>query len=78
MRKNKAKDMYRMMFRNYPDVVTVKEVSEMLHLSTKKVYQLVKANQIERIHCGRIIKITKTAVINFVLQSAQESGNFSV
>lgn len=32
-----------MMFPNYPDVVTVKEVSEMLHLSTKKVYQLVKA-----------------------------------
>lgn len=50
----------------------------MLHLSTKKVYQLVKANRIERIPCGRIIKITKTAVISFVLQSAQESGDSSV
>ncbi len=78
MRKNKTKDMYRMMFPNYPDVVTVKEVSEMLHLSTKKVYQLVKANRIERIPCGRIIKITKTAVISFVLQSAQETGDSSV
>ena len=77
MRKtNKAKEVYRAMYRNYPDVVGVKEVSTMLHLSTKKVYQLVKANEIERIPCGRHIKITKIAVINYVLQSAQESdGN---
>jgi len=78
MRKNKAKDMYRVMFRSYPDVVTVKDVSTMLGLSTKKVYQLVKANEIERIPCGRVIKITKAAVINYVLQGAQTSGISSV
>ncbi len=77
----RAKDVYRALYRNYPDVVGVKEVSAMLNVSTKKVYQLVKANEIERIPCGRTIRITKIAVINYVLQSAQEpkkSSNSSV
>ena len=70
--KTRAKEVYRTMYRNYPDVVGVKEVSAMLHISTKKVYQLVKANEIERIPCGRVIRITKIAVIDFVLHSKQE------
>ena len=39
--KTRAKEVYRTMYRNYPDVVGGKEVSAMLHISTKKVYQLV-------------------------------------
>ncbi len=78
MRKNKTKDMYRMLFRSYPDVVSVEDVSKMLDLSTKKVYQMVKTKQIAKLPCGRIIKITKASVINFVLQSAQESDNSPV
>ena len=78
MRKNKTKDMYRMLFRGYPDVVTVKEVCSMLNLGEKKVYQLIKTKQLTKLPCGRINKITKASVISFVLQSAQESDKAPV
>lgn len=59
------------MFKQYPDVVDVKQVCEMLNLSRTKVYELIKNGEIKRIPCGRIIKVAKVTVIDFVLQSAQ-------
>ena len=77
MRKNKTKDMYRTLFRNYPDVVTVDDVCKMLNLCRTKVYEIVRTNQIKKLPCSRIIKITKASVINYVLQDSQESNKKS-
>lgn len=68
---NSSKNAYRAMFKQYPDVVDVKQVCEMLNLSRTKVYELIKNGEIKRIPCGRIIKVAKVTVIDFVLQSAQ-------
>ena len=68
---NSSKNAYRTMFKQYPDVVDVKQVCKMLNLSRTKVYGLIKNGEIKRIPCGRIIKVAKVTVIDFVLQSAQ-------
>ena len=44
------KDVYTMMFREYPDVVTVSQMSEMLGISEKSAYRLLKENCIECTH----------------------------
>ncbi len=59
------------MFKQYPDVVNVEQVCEMLKLSRTKVYELIRNGDIRRIPCGRVIKVAKVTVIDFVLQSAQ-------
>jgi excisionase family DNA binding protein len=71
MDKSTAKTAYRTMFREYPDIVTVKEVCQMLGLGSKKVYRLIRSGEIQRIPCGRTIRIAKVAVIEYVLQSTQ-------
>ena len=71
MDKNSSRNAYRTLFKKYPDVVTVKQICEMLDLSATKVYELIKNGEIERIPCGRIIKVTKMAVIDYVLHSVQ-------
>ena len=68
---NSSNNAYRTMFKQYPDVVDVKQVCKMLNLSRTKVYELIKNGEIKRIPCGRIIKVAKVTVIDFVLQSAQ-------
>ena len=62
---------YDTMFSNYPEIVTVKDISNMLGLHYNKVYDLIKEGIIPKIPCCRHIKVAKISVIKYVLQSAQ-------
>lgn len=69
--KMSSETAYNSLFRNYPDIVGVKEICKMLGLGSKKVYQLIQDEKIKKIPCGRNIKVAKVSVIDYVLQSAQ-------
>ena len=51
---------------DYPDILTVQEVSELLGVSTKTVYKLLKEGQIEKRAVGRTFKIIKTNVTDYL------------
>lgn len=67
-----AKTAYLVMFRAYPEIVGIKEICSMLNISKTKAYQLVSDGTLQRIPCGREIKVAKVTVINYVLQGVQE------
>lgn len=69
----KAETAYAAMYSDYPDVVTVNDIRKMLGLSRDEVYQLIHNGTLKRIGKGRAFLIPKLSVINYVLQSAQES-----
>ncbi|MBQ3177522.1 MAG: helix-turn-helix domain-containing protein [Clostridia bacterium] len=60
------KDVYTMMFREYPDVVTVSQMSEMLGISEKSAYRLLKENCIEHFRIGRTYKIPKLHIFSYL------------
>ena len=62
---------YEPMFNDYPEIVTVKDISKMLGLHPNKVYELIKEGVPPKIPCCRHIKVAKISVIKYVLQSAQ-------
>lgn len=64
---------YRVMFKDYPDVLKAEEVSKMLGIGRKQVYNLIQNGRLQKIPCGRAVKIAKTNVIDYVLQCAQEN-----
>ncbi len=66
------KDAYRVMFRDYPDVVSVEQMSEMLGISTKTAYRLLKDNEIRHFRVGRTYKIPKLHILSY-LQLIQRS-----
>ena len=66
------KDAYRVMFRDYPDVVSVEQMSEMLGISTKTAYRLLKDNEIKHFKVGRTYKIPKLHILSY-LQLIQRS-----
>ena len=51
---------------DYPDILTVEEVGEMLGVSTKTVYKLLREGRIENKRVGRAFRITKANVMNYL------------
>ena len=54
------------MFNNYKDVVTVKELCEMLDIGKNTAYTLLRSNVIKSIHIGRQLRIPKSSVVEFL------------
>ena len=65
---------YRMMFREYPDVVDVNQLCEMLGMGYKSVCRLVKSGKIKRLPDCRKIKVAKAEVIHYVLHNAHDDN----
>jgi len=63
-----ARKYYKTMFANFPDVVNVGEMSEMLNISTKTAYKVLKDGKIKHIAIGRTYKIPKVRVIEFLIK----------
>lgn len=67
-------DVYHTMFADYPDIVGVDQLCEMLGLKYKTVCKFVREGKIPRMPDGRKIRVAKIEVINYVLQRAQNKG----
>ena len=72
------KKSVRQMFRKYPDVVTIPQVCEMLGVSRNYAYLLVKQRKLTRLDLGRIVRVTKSSVIELKEKSLQKSENSPV
>lgn len=53
-------------FKNYPDVVTVQQLMEMLQIGQVLAYRLVKDGVIKAKKVGREYKIPKSLVIDYL------------
>ena len=58
------------MLNDYPDVLSVKQVMEVLHVSKKSVYELLHNKEIKSKKVGRKYIIPKICVQNFLLSAA--------
>lgn len=67
MRTMNTSEAYKLMFKDYPDVLGVKEISSMLNLCPKKVYDLIHEGKITAIPCGKLIKVAKLSIIEYIL-----------
>ena len=71
MRKAELKELYKMMFPDYPDIVTVARLRKMLGISRHVAYELLAEKEISVITIGNIYKIPKVSVINYVMTGEQ-------
>ena len=78
LKKNKNNNKKVEMFKDYPDVVTVPQVMEMLHVGKTKTYRLLKTGQIKskKDESGYYI-IPKIAVIDYVLKDENQANVLS-
>lgn len=58
-------ESYQSIFKNYPDVLDVKQVSNLLGVSTKTVYKLIKEDKLSYLKIGREYRILKINVMKY-------------
>lgn len=58
--------LYDLFFREYPDILNTEQVSEILHISLKTVYQLIKQGKIKGILVGKHYCIPKISIIYYL------------
>jgi len=63
-----------MMFKNYPDIITVEQLAEMLNIGKSSAYELLRSNQIYHVKVGKKYIIPKTAVLDFVGEICYNNG----
>ncbi len=56
------------MLKNYADILEVRDLCTIFHISKKSAYQLLQSGQIPHKRIGRIYKISKDAVIRYISQ----------
>lgn len=59
-------DVYRTVLKEFPDILTVEEMSRALGVSTKTGYKLIRENKIECIKVGRSYRIPKAHLLAFI------------
>lgn len=68
MKKSELKELYTMMFPEYPDIVDVAELQKMLGVSRHLAYDLINDGTIHGLKIGNAFKVPKINVINYLLQ----------
>ena len=54
------------MFKNYPDVVSVAQMQQMLNVGKNMAYILLKNNTIKSVRVGKVHKIPKANIIKYL------------
>lgn len=59
-------DVYKAILKEYPDILTVEEMSRALGVSTKTGYRLIRDNKIEHLKVGRSYRIPKAHLLSYM------------
>lgn len=57
---------YNNIFEKYPDVITIQQLMQMLHIGKNKAYELIHNGTIQTVKIGKKYIIPKVAVIQFL------------
>lgn len=59
-------EVYDRVLKEYPDILTVEEMSKALGISMKTGYQLLRDNKIEHLKVGRAYRIPKAHLLAYL------------
>ena len=64
--KKNAKEVQLPTFADYPDIISVKQLRQMLLIGHNQALELIHSGQIKSFRIGRMIKIPKSGVIDYI------------
>lgn len=66
IRREEKQLAYREMFREYPDALMPEQVQQMLGIGRRLTYRLLQEGKITSVRTGRLYRIPKIAVIDYL------------
>ena len=74
MKKSELKELYQMMFPEYPDIVNIAQLQTMLGVSRRLAYKLIGDGYVKGVKIGNAFKIPKVNVIEYVMEQNKDSN----
>lgn len=71
---NCNKETEKLLFAQYPDIMTVAQVRTALAIGRVGVYKLLESGQIKSFKIGHAYKIPKSALVNFIQANCSEEN----
>ncbi|CAM4344460.1 excisionase family DNA binding protein [Paenibacillus endophyticus] len=59
------------MLDNYEDILTVNDLADMLKIGKNTAYQLINTGQIKSVKLGRIHRIPRQNVIDYIIEKSR-------
>ena len=59
-------EVYGSILKEYPDILTVEEMSKALGVSSKTGYQLLRENKVEHLKVGRAYRVPKVHLLSYL------------
>lgn len=75
MKKAELRELYTMMFPEYPDIVTVAQLQKMLGISRHLAYDLISGGYLQGIKIGSSYRVPKVSVIGYMLEMDEGRKN---
>ena len=72
-REEKMSAHYRAIFRDYPDTLTPRQVQEMLGVGQRLAYTLIRCGKIPSVRMGKLYRVPKVAVIDYLCGSTEST-----
>ena len=69
------KDAYKLMLKEYPDIMTVEQMCEVLGISTKTGYRLLREKKICCLKVGRAYRIPKAHLFTYLCIGGEETSS---
>ena len=67
-------EIYDRVLKEYPDILTVEEMSDALGVSTKTGYQLLRENEIKHLKVGRAYRVPKVHLLSYLRLDVQSAS----
>lgn len=71
MKKSEIKEMYSMMFPEYPDILSISDLQKMLGISRHLAYDLINDGEIAALMIGHSYKIPKPNVVSYLMRESK-------
>lgn len=68
-------EIYGSILTEYPDILTVEEMSKALGVSSKTGYQLLRENRVEHLKVGRAYRVPKAHLLSYLRLNLQTAAN---
>jgi excisionase family DNA binding protein len=73
MKKSELRELYLMMFPEYPDIVNIAQLQSMLGISRHLAYDLINDGYIRGLKIGNAFRIPKVNVIKYVMDQGKSA-----
>lgn len=61
------KQIYETMFDEFPNMLSPEQVADIMNVSKETVYRMVRRGDYDSLKLGRIIRIPKACVLNYIV-----------